>query len=63
MREQPQLASMIKGQVFDGFLLVRQATQRTSKKPSNTCPLIIACSCGCGFMSSPPVSFVLSFSF
>ena len=30
MREQPQLASMIKGQVFDGFLLVRQATQRTS---------------------------------
>ena len=30
MREQPQLATMIKGQVFDGFLLVRQATQRTS---------------------------------
>ena len=30
MREQPQLASMIKGQVFDGFLLVRQAAQRTS---------------------------------
>ena len=30
MREQPQLGSMIKGQVFDGFLLVRQATQRTS---------------------------------
>ena len=30
MREQPQLGSMIKGQVFDGFLLVRQAQQRTS---------------------------------
>lgn len=30
MKEQPQLASMIKGQVFDGFLLVRQAQQRTS---------------------------------
>ena len=30
MREQPRLGSMIKGQVFDGYLLVRQATQRTS---------------------------------
>ena len=30
MREQPQLGTMIKGQVFDGFLLVRQAAQRTS---------------------------------
>ena len=30
MKEQPQLGSMIKGQVFDGFLLVRQAQQRTS---------------------------------
>jgi len=30
MREQPQLGSMIKGQVFDGYLLVRQAQQRTS---------------------------------
>ena len=30
MREQPQLGSMIKGQVFDGFLLVRQAQQRPS---------------------------------
>ena len=30
MRPQPQLAQMIKGQVFEGFLLVRAATQRTS---------------------------------
>ena len=30
MKPQPQLATMIKGQVFDGFLLVRAATQRTS---------------------------------
>ena len=30
MKEQPQLGTMIKGQVFDGFLLVRQAQQRTS---------------------------------
>ena len=30
MKQQPQLAEMIKGQVFDGFLLVRSAVQRTS---------------------------------
>ena len=30
MREQPQLAGMIKDQPFDGYLLVRQAQQRTS---------------------------------
>lgn len=30
MKPQPQLATMIKGQVFEGFLLVRSATQRTS---------------------------------
>ena len=30
MKEQPQLATMIKGQVLDGFLLVRAAAQRTS---------------------------------
>ena len=30
MRAQPQLQTMIKGQVFDGFLLVRSATQKTS---------------------------------
>ena len=30
MKQQPQLATMIKGQVFDGFLLVRAAAQRTS---------------------------------
>ena len=30
MKEQAQLGSMIKGQVFDGYLLVRQAQQRTS---------------------------------
>ena len=30
MKEQPQLGNMIKGQVFDGFLLVRQSQQRTS---------------------------------
>lgn len=34
MREQPQLGSMIKGQVFDGYLLVRQAQQRTSSNGS-----------------------------
>ena len=30
MKPQPQLATMIKGQVFDGYLMVRAATQRTS---------------------------------
>ena len=30
MKQQPQLASMLKGQVFDGYLLVRAAVQRTS---------------------------------
>ena len=30
MKQQPQLASMIKGQVFDGFLLTRAAAQKTS---------------------------------
>ena len=30
MKQQPQLAGMIKGQVFDGFLLTRTAVQRTS---------------------------------
>lgn len=34
MREQPQLASMIKDQTFDGCLLVRQAQQRTSSNGS-----------------------------
>ena len=34
MRQQPQLTAMIKGQVFDGFLLVRSATQRTSSNGS-----------------------------
>ena len=30
MKQQPQLATMIKGQVFDGFLLTRAAAQKTS---------------------------------
>lgn len=30
MKEQPKLAEMIKGQVFDGYLLTRTAVQRTS---------------------------------
>ena len=30
MKQQPQLTAMIKGQVFDGFLLVRAAAQKTS---------------------------------
>ena len=34
MKEQPQLGTMIKGQMLDGFLLVRQATQRTSSNGS-----------------------------
>jgi 3'-5' exoribonuclease len=34
MKEQPQLLTMIKGQVFDGYLLVRSATQRTSQNGS-----------------------------
>ena len=34
MKEQPQLLTMIKGQVFDGYLLVRAATQRTSQNGS-----------------------------
>jgi len=34
MKPQPQLAEMIKGQMFDGFLLTRAATQRTSSNGS-----------------------------
>ena len=34
MKPQPQLASMLKNQSFDGFLLVRAATQRTSSNGS-----------------------------
>ena len=34
MRPQPQLALMIKGQMFDGYLLVRSASQRTSSNGS-----------------------------
>ena len=30
MKQQPQLTAMIKGQVFDGFLLTRSAAQKTS---------------------------------
>ena len=37
MKPRPQLATMIKGQVFDGFLLVRSATQRTSGLPAANC--------------------------
>lgn len=33
-KPQPKLAEMIKGQVFDGFLLVRSCTQRTSSNGS-----------------------------
>ena len=33
-KPQPRLADMIKGQVFDGFLLVRSAVQRTSSNGS-----------------------------
>ena len=34
MKPQPQLAEMIKGQVFDGYLLVKSASQRTSSNGS-----------------------------
>lgn len=34
MKQQPVLAEMIKGQMFDGFLLTRTATQRTSSNGS-----------------------------
>ena len=34
MKPQPQLALMIKGQMFDGYLLVRNASQRTSQNGS-----------------------------
>ena len=34
MKPQPQLASMLKNQAFDGFLLVRAAPQRTSSNGS-----------------------------
>ncbi len=34
MKPQPQLATMIKGQVFEGFLLTRTATQRTASNGS-----------------------------
>ena len=34
MKQQPHLAEMIKGQVFDGFLLTRTAAQRTSSNGS-----------------------------
>ena len=34
MKEQPQLSQMIKGQMFDGYLLVRAAAQRTAQNGS-----------------------------
>ena len=34
MKQQPKLAEMIKGQMFDGFLLTRAAVQRTSSNGS-----------------------------
>lgn len=34
MKQQPRLGEMIKGQVFDGFLLVRAASQKTSSNGS-----------------------------
>ena len=34
MKQQPMLTEMIKGQMFDGFLLARAATQRTSSNGS-----------------------------
>ena len=34
MKQQPALAEMIKGQMFDGFLLTRAAAQRTSSNGS-----------------------------
>ena len=34
MKYQPQLADMIKGQLFDGYLLIRAAAQRTSSNGS-----------------------------
>ena len=34
MKQQPKLTEMIKGQMFDGFLLTRAATQRTSSNGS-----------------------------
>ena len=34
MKQQPQLTTMIKGQVFDGFLLTRTAAQKTSSNGS-----------------------------
>lgn len=34
MKQQPQLMTMIKGQVFDGFLLTRTASQKTSSNGS-----------------------------
>ena len=34
MKQQPQLAQMIKSQMFDGFLLTRTAAQRTSSNGS-----------------------------
>ena len=34
MKPQPQLAFMMKGQMFDGYLLVKAASQRTSSNGS-----------------------------
>ena len=34
MKQQPQLSSMIKGQVFDGYLLIRSAVQKTASSGS-----------------------------
>ena len=34
MKPQPQLAFMLKGQMFDGYLLVKAASQRTSSNGS-----------------------------
>ena len=63
MKPQPQLLGMIKGQVFDGYLLVRASAQRTSSNGGKYLDMTL-CDISCevnakmwdGTMPAPPVA-------
>ncbi len=66
MKQQPQLAEMIKGQMFDGFLLTRTAAQRTSSNGSKYLDMTLCDISGevnaklwDGFTAAPKVGDVL----
>lgn len=66
MKQQPQLSAMIKGQVFDGFLLTRSATQKTASNGSRYLDMTLCDISGevnakmwDGFTPAPPVAEVL----